>query len=123
MRIGEVFKTERRQLVLPEDVAYSQNFVLVRIEEPKTRARGAKHQAAKIEAEDLVKVIVLAFAALPPTEELFGQCRRRHLESALMFCCNVLGPPLLLPTLGPLIWGRSDREELRTFCSRQRTRS
>ena len=45
--------------------------MLVRIEEPKTQARGAKHQAAKIEAEDLVKIIVLAFPALPPTEKLW----------------------------------------------------
>ena len=71
MRIGEVLKTSRKLLVLPEDVAYSQSFVLVRIEEPKTRGRCAKHQAAKIEAEDLVQVIILAFSPLHPLEMLW----------------------------------------------------
>ncbi|CAE7155308.1 unnamed protein product, partial [Symbiodinium necroappetens] len=86
MRIGEVLKTRRRNLILPEDVAYSQHFILVQIEEPKTRGRGAKHQAAKVEAVDLIKVISLAFARLKRDEKLWPmspQTLRKRFDLAL----------------------------------------
>ena len=86
MRIGEVLKTKRRNLILPEDVAFSQQFILVQIEEPKTRGRGAKHQAAKVEAVDLIKVISLAFARLQKEEKLWQmspQTLRKRFDLAL----------------------------------------
>ena len=69
--LGEVTKCSRRALILPEDVGFTQGFVLVRIEEPKTRNNGPKHQAAKIEAQDLVQVIAMAFTKLAPTAKLW----------------------------------------------------
>ena len=71
MRIGEVFKTTRRCLILPQDVGHSQAFVLVRIEEPKTRNRAPRHQAAKVEASDLVQVVSVAFSNLVHDEKLW----------------------------------------------------
>ena len=71
MRIGEVFKATRSSLILPQDVGFSQPFVLVKIEEPKTRHRGPRHQAAKVEASDLVAVVIIAFSRLLPGEKLW----------------------------------------------------
>ena len=50
MRVGEVTKTCRKLLILPEDVGFSQHFILIKTEEPKTRFRGPRHQAAKVES-------------------------------------------------------------------------
>eukprot|EP00439_Symbiodinium_sp_Y106_P081484 s985_g20.t1 len=77
MRIGEVFKTRRKNLIIPEYVAFSQCFTLVQIEEPKTRTRAPRHQAAKVEASDLVRVIATAFARLPPGDFLWAMSPRR----------------------------------------------
>ena len=86
MRIGEAFQCSRRSLVLPEDIGFTQGFVLVRVEEPKTRNKGPRHQAAKIEAQDLVRVISTAFAALLPGDRLWPlspQTLRKRLDLLL----------------------------------------
>ena len=49
----------------------SQPFALLRIEEPKTRRRAAKHQAAKVDLPDLIEILVIAFASLNPASRLW----------------------------------------------------
>ena len=86
LRIGEAVQATRSCLVLPRDVLYLHAYVLLRIQEPKTRLRAARHQAAKVEAADLVELIDMAFAHLPAGSRLWpfsAQTLRRRLDSAL----------------------------------------
>ena len=62
----------RRDLVLPSDVGETTDYVLLRISEPKTRYRAARHQAAKLEQVDLIEVVKLGFAGLMPHEPLWN---------------------------------------------------
>ena len=55
--------------MLPEDVYNSQAFALLRIEEPKTRKRSARHQAAKVDLPDLLEVMSIAFSKLGPNQK------------------------------------------------------
>ena len=70
-RPGEVVAATRRHLVLPRDVVFGQAFILLRIEEPKTRRRAAKHQSSKVDLPDLVQIIEIAFGSLNPGEKLW----------------------------------------------------
>lgn len=54
MRIGEVMVAKRSDLVLPCDTAPGFQSILVKIRNPKTRGRSAKHQSARIDPSDLV---------------------------------------------------------------------
>ncbi|CAE7515547.1 unnamed protein product, partial [Symbiodinium necroappetens] len=86
LRIGEATGAVRSSLVLPRDALWSQAFILLKINEPKTRLRTARHQAAKVEAQDLVELIDLAFAHLPSYSKLWpfsAQTLRKRLDSAL----------------------------------------
>ena len=86
LRIGEATGAVRSSLVLPRDALWSQAFILLKINEPKTRLRTARHQAAKVEAQDLVELIDLAFSHLPSYSKLWpfsAQTLRKRLDSAL----------------------------------------
>lgn len=72
LRIGEVTSALRRDLVLPSDVDETTDYVLLRISEPKTRYRAARHQAAKLEQVDLIEVVKIGFAKLMPHEPLWN---------------------------------------------------
>ena len=74
LRIGEATAMTRANLVLPQDVLLSEHYILARIEEPKTRMRMARHQAAKVEQADLVALISAAFGDLPSAEKLWPRC-------------------------------------------------
>ena len=74
LRIGEALAMIRAKLVLPEDVLFSQRHILARIEEPKTRMRMARHQAARVEQVDLVQLIGLVFGPLEPHAKLWPHC-------------------------------------------------
>ena len=50
-RIGEVLAAYRRDHILPSDVMRTSASVLLRVQEPKTRFRAARHQVAKVEYE------------------------------------------------------------------------
>ena len=123
MRIGEVFKTRRKNLIIPEYVAFSQCFTLVQIEEPKTRTRAPRHQAAKVEASDLVRVIATAFARLPPGDFLWAMSPRRLYANVSTSCCSGLVPPLLRLLFVPSIWDRFGLEAQPICCNRLRTLS
>ncbi|CAE7293507.1 unnamed protein product, partial [Symbiodinium sp. KB8] len=86
LRIGEATTAVRSSLILPRDVLWTQRYVLLRIGEPKTRNRAARHQAAKLEPADLVQLVDCAFRHLPGGARLWpgsSQTLRRRLDSAL----------------------------------------
>ena len=86
LRIGEATSATRSSLVLPRDVLWTQKFILLRISEPKTRLRTARHQAAKLEPQDLVLLVDSAFRDLPAWAKLWPgstQTLRRRLDAAL----------------------------------------
>ena len=61
----------RRDLVLPSDVNYTIEYVLLQIAEPKTRFRCARHQMAKVDQPQLVRIIITAFEDLRPDQRLW----------------------------------------------------
>ena len=71
LRIGEVVEALRADLILPSDVSYTNSFALLRILEPKTRFRAARHQAGKLEHVDLLYVVQIGFGKLKPWERLW----------------------------------------------------
>ena len=73
LRIGEATALLRADLVLPVDMFHAQCHILVRIEEPKTRLRAARPQAAKIEQIDLGQLISPVFEDLPRSSRLWPQ--------------------------------------------------
>ena len=86
LRIGEATNAKRVDLVLPRDVLFTQCFVLLRIQEPKTRLRMARHQAARVEPQDLVELIDLVFHGLRSDERLWPrsqQTLRKRLDAVL----------------------------------------
>lgn len=86
LRIGEILAAKREDLVLPSDIGNSVDFVLLRIKEPKTRYRAARHQAGKLEQADLIEVVRIGFAELKPFEMLWnfsGSTLRSRLQKLL----------------------------------------
>ena len=71
LRIGEIFNATRADLILPGDVDNSVQFMLLKIREPKTRFRAARHQAGKCESPDLIQVANLGFYDLKKEEKLW----------------------------------------------------
>lgn len=85
-RIGEVLAASRGDLVLPSDLGGTSDHALLQISEPKTRHRGARHQVARLDQPDLLKVIEAAFARLPKNARLWpfsGQTLRKRFYSLL----------------------------------------
>lgn len=71
LRIGEIVSAKRRDLILPIDAVPGTWFALLKIQLPKTRGRAARHQSAKIEPEDVVKLLTSVFGRLTPDEPLW----------------------------------------------------
>ena len=71
-RIGEVLKAYRSHLVLPKDLGYTIQYALLQIEEPKTRFRSARHQVARLDHPQLLKVLQLSFQDLKQHERLWS---------------------------------------------------
>eukprot|EP00438_Fugacium_kawagutii_P004405 Skav208533 [mRNA] locus=scaffold3037:172332:179238:+ [translate_table: standard] len=72
LRIGEVTAACRKDLILPSDAAPGVSYILLRIEEPKTRGRGARHQSARVDPSDLVQLISAVFRRHSPSQKLWG---------------------------------------------------
>ena len=92
LRIGEATALLRSDLVLPVDMLHAQCHILVRIEEPKTRLRAARHQAAK----NLVQLISLVLEDLPRSSRLWPQSTqtlRRRFDLILERLGNLYVPP------------------------------
>ena len=65
-RIGEVFSASRSELVLPSDVDFTVDYVLMSVKEPKTCFTAARHQAVRVDQPQLMRVIELAFRDKAP---------------------------------------------------------
>ena len=73
LRTGELLASRRADLILPSDVDFTIDYALVKISEPKTRYRAARHQAAKLEHVDLLEVVRIGFESLRADEKLWPQ--------------------------------------------------
>ena len=85
-RIGEVIGAVRGDLILPCDVGYASASILLRIQEPKTRFRAARHQVAKTDYADMVSLITEVFKRLRPHQRLWpysGQTLRSRFRQLL----------------------------------------
>lgn len=71
LRIGEVLQARRGDLVLPRDAAPGTAYALLKIREPKTRGRHARHQAARVDPVDIIQLLDLAFSKCGPQAPLW----------------------------------------------------
>lgn len=71
LRPGEVVAASRADLLLPSDVNGTIKHVLLRIREPKTKLRAARHQVGKMERPDLITLVQLGFGSLKKHEKLW----------------------------------------------------
>ena len=93
LRVGELLQAYRSDLITPEDVDFTINYILLKIKEPKTRYRAARHQSGKLEQADLCFVVSCGFQRLAKGDKLWqlsGSTLRTRLEKVLS--------RLLLPT-------------------------
>ena len=56
--------------MLPCDVSFSHHAVFLKVQEPKTRYRAARHQMCRMDYEDLVALVACAFGELSPGQRL-----------------------------------------------------
>ena len=70
-RIGEAAIALRKNLLLPSDFGWTISYVLLQITEPKTRFKAARHQVARVDQPQLVKVIELAFKNFATSDPLW----------------------------------------------------
>ena len=62
----------RRDLILPDDMGGSIRAIMLRVGEPKTRFRAARHQLTRMDWEDLVIFCEGVFSKLEPWEKLWS---------------------------------------------------
>ena len=87
LRIGEILAAFRSDLILPSDVLFTIDHALLKVSEPKTRFRAARHQCGKLEHPDLLEVVRVGFERLRPTERLWpfsGSTLRSRLTKLLV---------------------------------------
>ena len=86
LRVGEFLSATRKDLLLPCDTNFTNSFALLALKEPKTRFTAARHQSAKLDIPDLLRVVHLAFARLQPQQKLWprsGQTLRLRFKQVL----------------------------------------
>ena len=93
LRVGEVVGARRSDLVLPADGPPGCKSIWLRIREPKTRGRGARHQAAKVDAEDLVALISGVFGKFEFDQLLWG-FSAQTLRKRLLKVLSAIGLPI-----------------------------
>ena len=106
MREGEVLAATRSDLILPRDAASDTAFILLRIQNPKTRGRAAHHQSSRIDQPDVVQLIDTAFGSLLPSQKLWpfssGTLKRRlNLLQQRLGLCTACKPHFDLSSLRP----------------------
>ena len=94
LRPGELICACRRDLLLPSDLSGTIRFALLSIQEPKSRHTTARHQAAKLDAPDLLSFVDMVFRDLEGHQRLWP-----HAASALRNRFNQLLRALQLPTV------------------------
>lgn len=85
-RVGEIIAATRADLIFPQDVMHSIDHVLLKIKEPKTRFRAARHQSGKLEAPDLIEVCWIGLGDLKSGDRLWhgsASTLRSRLDKAL----------------------------------------
>ena len=83
LRPGEVLAARRSDLILPRDAAPGTAHALLVIRNPKTRGRAARHQSARVDPVDIIKLLDAVFGNLPGHVLLWQQSAatlRRRLE-------------------------------------------
>lgn len=93
LRPGELICACRRDLLLPSDLAGTIRFAILSIHEPKSRHTTARHQAAKLDAPDLVAFVDFVFRDLEGHQRLWP-----HTASTLRTRFGQLLKALHLPT-------------------------
>eukprot|EP00435_Cladocopium_sp_Y103_P012633 s3468_g3.t1 len=89
LRIGEVFAALRSDVILPRDAAPGIDTCLIKIHQPKTRGRSAKHQVAKIDFPDIIDFLDAALGDCDPLEKIWPfspqsmRTRFKQLQTAL----------------------------------------
>ena len=91
-RSGEVLLALRKDLVLPVDVGFSSHAVFLKVQEPKTRYRAARHQMTRLEYADLVSLISTAFQDLQPSQRLWPSSAQ-NLRNKFRQLLRALGLP------------------------------
>ena len=93
LRIGEVLQAYRGDLVLPTDCAPGQSFVLLKIFDPKTRGRSARHQSARVDQPDIIRLLVAVYSKADSTDKLwpFSACTLRKRFSTLLGVLGLAG--------------------------------
>eukprot|EP00438_Fugacium_kawagutii_P001298 Skav226282 [mRNA] locus=scaffold3301:83585:106858:+ [translate_table: standard] len=71
LRIGESLAATRAELILPSDAAPGVVSALLRVLQPKTRGRAAKHQCAKIDFPDVVALLEAVYAKVDRADRLW----------------------------------------------------
>lgn len=72
LRIGEVLAAKRADLVLPFEAPPGTKHILLRIQNPKTRGRVARHQAARVDPADIVALVQAVFKDYGPDQPLWS---------------------------------------------------
>eukprot|EP00438_Fugacium_kawagutii_P024536 Skav223316 [mRNA] locus=scaffold200:41903:46588:+ [translate_table: standard] len=93
LRIGELVQAFRGDLIFPADVGNTMDHVLLKILEPKTRFRAARHQTGKMEQPDLIAVAWLGLGKLKKHERIWP-CSPSTLRSRLNRVLSKLGLPI-----------------------------
>ena len=86
LRIGEVLMAQRKDLILPVDMAPGCSYALLRIKRPKTRGRSAKHQSARVDPVDIVALLSATYGRMKDDEYLWpysAATLRRRFNSLL----------------------------------------
>lgn len=93
LRIGEVLAATRADLVLPYEAPPGTKHILLRIQNPKTRGRVARHQAARVDPADIVALVQAVFKDYGPDQPLWSMsgCNVRKRFVAIL---NFLGLPV-----------------------------
>eukprot|EP00435_Cladocopium_sp_Y103_P073019 s4_g42.t1 len=94
LRIGESLPPTacRRDLVLPDDAAPGTCHALLRIKEPKTRGKHARHQAARIDPSDIVALLEIAYGSLS-SDAMLWPLSATTLRKRLVEVMSALKPP------------------------------
>ena len=71
MRVGEVLSAKRSDVVFPCDAAPGTSFMLISINQPKTRGRAARHQAARIDQSDVIRFLTAMYRDAPKDSALW----------------------------------------------------
>ena len=71
LRVGEFRGATRKDLLLRGDTNFTNSFALLALKEPKARFAAARHQCAKLDVPDLLRVVHLAFSRLHPLQRLW----------------------------------------------------